>query len=148
MSTGLDLLNVRAIELLEKVTHGVDDRVASAGACDGRGEGAAGMEDGVSNKTPQCALCGADEIPPVSPAYVALQGQWMYSKEHRQAIFVLDPNTDLGVIKLANGQLALAIAESAPTVHCEAKCLQQILGWAPEMFAEEYFHDHECRPNE
>jgi len=80
----------------------------------------------------RCPLCGAGiEIfgdprnnDPPTDAVVALQGQWLYSAEYQTPLFVCDPDTELTVIQLATGQLALLPdTEGYPTKHYHHECL-------------------------
>jgi hypothetical protein len=80
-----------------------------------------------------CRLCG-DEIHPMlgqheppDDAYVALRGQWMWVPELDAAVFVLDPDSDMTVVTLPNGQLGLVTDEgSNPTMHLHQVC-QEIM---------------------
>lgn len=137
----LDLLQERALRALEEITHGTHCSKSDHGSTSGGGEGPASVEVRVKT-SPTCALCGADTIPHVEDAYALIPGQWMYNKEQHAMLLVLDPNVEMAVVRLANGQLALRFGntDSGPVFHAESKCLHQILGWAPEMFAEERFH--------
>lgn len=60
--------------------------------------------------TALCALSGA-EIEPLEDAYMMLRGAFMPSVDRGSMIFKLDPDTDLSVIQLPDGSLAL---ESRP----------------------------------
>lgn len=137
----LDLLQERALQALEEITRGVSTSQSDHGAAYGDGEGALPVEV-CMNSSPSCALCGVDTIPHVEDAYALVPGQWMYNKEQRAMLFVLDPNVEMSIVRLANGQLAIRFnnTDSGPVFHAESKCVHQILGWAPEMFAEDRFH--------
>lgn len=47
---------------------------------------------------------------------------WMWSHEHDVEIFVLDPDTQMAVIELPNGQLAISTDRGKVTKHVDADC--------------------------
>lgn len=79
------------------------------------------LNDDPADETPLCLGCGP-QIGLTEDAYVALRGMWMYSEEYDTEIFVLDPDTKLILIELANSQLALATDRGGPTKHTCKEC--------------------------
>lgn len=74
--------------------------------------------------TPKCLNCG-HQIGIQENSLTQLQGQWMYSEEYGTTVFVLDPDTELAVIQLNNGQLALIPDRLGyPTVHTHRECFE------------------------
>lgn len=80
-------------------------------------------------ETAECALCGQAPIHTEEDAYCCLRGMFMRSREYDAPIFVLDPDTKIRVIQLANGQLALVtdVFDEGPTKHIQAECLHETI---------------------
>ena len=78
--------------------------------------------------TPECRCCGDLHIGVAEDAFLCLRGQWMPSVEFAHPIFVFDPDTQVLVVELANGQLALITdVEGHPTLHVHKECMEQII---------------------
>lgn len=147
MQNGLDLLHTQAQEALRKITKIYD---LSAGeprsGVDPRGtERTDAVDDEHMSNPPACELCGESPIAPFAEAFVSLRGQWMFNKQAHAVILVLDPNIKLQVVALENGQLGLVFADgqqaSTAISHVHAKCLEQVLQWAPDMFQDDDFDE-------
>lgn len=142
MLNGLDLLHHEARRALRDLTERTNANPAKPNpwADLWRAEGVEPMD--MMEKPPACELCGADPIPPMKEAFVALRGQWMFNKQYNSPMLVLDPNIKLFVASLPNGQMGLVFAPhqegSSAIAHFESDCLMQVMNWAPEMF-----HDHD-----
>jgi hypothetical protein len=81
-----------------------------------------------------CEICG-DKIQPMlghheppDDAYVALGGQWMWMQELDAAVFVLDPDSNMTVITLPNGQVGLVTDDGTrPTLHLHKTCQEALI---------------------
>ncbi len=88
----------------------------------------------MSDTDVRCHVCG-DRIHtmlgihhPPDDAYVAVRGQWMWVPEMDAAVFVLDPDSDMTIVALPNGQMALITDEgNQPTLHVHAVCQELLM---------------------
>lgn len=86
-------------------------------------------DDPVIYDTDECCLCGACPINTEEDAYVMLRGMYMRSTEHEVPVFVLDPDTKVRIIQLANGQMALITDAygTGPTKHAQVECVHSLI---------------------
>lgn len=75
--------------------------------------------------TPSCGRCDA-QIGIGEEAYVSFPGAWGWSHEHDMEIFILDPDVQLAIVELGNGQLAL-LPDRQLTKHMDAECFNDTL---------------------
>lgn len=77
--------------------------------------------------TPLCEICGEPIGMFPSNGVLSMSGQWMPSTEFGCAIFVLDPKTDLQVVQLPNGQLAVIPGHQKPNIHSHHSCFDAMM---------------------
>lgn len=89
--------------------------------------------DDVDDGTPGCNECG-EHVGINESGALILHGMWMLSPEHGLPVFVLDPDHELMLLQLPNGQLAIVTdtpnppATSGATHHYHEDCLFDRLG--------------------
>jgi hypothetical protein len=78
--------------------------------------------------TGACVFCGKDAIDILDDAYMLARGAFMFSTDRGEMIFKLDPDTDLTVIQLADGSLALRAPETkrGPTRYAHTECTHDV----------------------
>jgi len=75
--------------------------------------------------TPECYLCGHKHIGIMENAVVIFKGQWYESSEYAVPVFVLDPDTQLRVLEMPNGQLVMVPDTFGhPTKHAHTDCME------------------------
>jgi hypothetical protein len=93
-----------------------------------------------------CLICGEEiqcmvgEHQAPDDAYVALRGQWMWLPSMDAPFFVLDPDSELSVYTLENGQIALLPNEdNRPTLHLHKDCQESIVHESEGVLPDEVF---------
>lgn len=79
--------------------------------------------------TAACLLCGQANIPTAEDAYCCIRGQFFESADFEVPVFVIDPDSHLQVVQLANGQLGLITDRNrrhGPTHHTCMECLHAL----------------------
>jgi len=80
----------------------------------------------LTTMVPCCSLCGEPMKLFPNCAVVGLPGQWMASTEYDMPIFVPDPDIQLTVVSLPNGQLAFVMNGKEPELHIHDDCFEQM----------------------
>ncbi len=79
--------------------------------------------------TPECDLCGEEYIGVTNDAFVILKGQFFPHNEFDAPVFMLDPDTDMRILQLPNGQLGLVTDSfKPPTKHVHSECFELMSG--------------------
>jgi hypothetical protein len=78
--------------------------------------------------TPECDLCGQENVGVGVDTILILKGMWFPSIEYDVPLFLLDPDTRLRIIEMPNRQLALLPDTLGyPTKHAHTECLEQLV---------------------
>jgi len=87
---------------------------------------------GVVTDSVVCQICGdpidvmVTDPSDLQDAYVGLRGQWVWLQDLDAAVFILDPSSELTVVELPGGRLAiLPDEEGRPTIHNHKDCYEQ-----------------------
>jgi len=92
--------------------------------------------------TPICSYC-QQSIDLLDDALCVIPGQWMADKSEGGAMFVLEPDVQVQIIQLTNGQMALRV-DSHTANHVHAECQKQLVAemfdspWGMEIEEEDY----------
>lgn len=79
--------------------------------------------------TPGCALCGEPHVRIATEASIMLRGQWLPSTEYDTPVFLLDATSELVMLEMPNGQIALVPDQlSGITQHAHMECLEHLVG--------------------
>lgn len=99
-------------------------------------------DDHVENMhTPLCSYCD-QSINILEDAICLIPGQWMADKTTGGAMFVLEPDVEVQVMQLSNGQMALR-ADAHTAKHVHAECHQSVCAevfdppWGADLDSEE-----------
>lgn len=81
-------------------------------------------EHPANNHTPVCCYC-QQSVDLLDDAICVIPGQWMPNRDVGEAMFVLEPDVQVQVMQLANGQMALMIGAEL-TMHAHQECHDQV----------------------
>lgn len=73
---------------------------------------------------PICTYC-EQPIHLLDDALCLLPGQWMPNRDMGNAMFILDPDVQVQIVQLANGQMAL-VTDAHTAMHSHQECFDQI----------------------
>lgn len=77
-----------------------------------------------NNHLPMCTYCD-QPIHLLDDALCLIPGQWMPNRDMGNAMFVLEPDVQVQIVQLPNGQMAL-VTDAHSAMHSHQECYEQI----------------------
>lgn len=77
--------------------------------------------------TPSCHFCCEEHVGMHQDTALLLTGAFAYNPDTGTAMFILSPDTDVGFVQLANGQMAIVADAGKGVAAVHAECVSSVL---------------------